>query len=208
MEQFLIDMIEQPAIPYAIMSRVTDFYIGMLERVMAVVGDRVDFIWTSDDIAHQQGPLVSKQLWKDLIAPHHERLNKRVHQLGCRVMYHSCGAVRSFLPELVGIGTDVLDVLQFSAAGMDPLEIKESFGNKLVFHGGMDVQSLLPFGTEQEVRQGTRKLIRILGKGGGYILGPTHNIQVDTPPENIIAMYAEAGSLTPTVQSARTIRTR
>ena len=192
MEQFLIDMATQPEIPYEIMRRVTDFYIGMAERVMHAAGPRIDLIWTSDDIAHQHGRLVSVKTWRDLIAPHHERLNRRVHELGARVMYHSCGAVRAFIPGLVEIGVDVLDVLQFSAAGMDPCEIKAAFGGKLSFHGGMDVQSTLPFGTVEDVRRVTRERIAVLARGGGYILAPTHNIQADTPPENIMAMYDEA----------------
>lgn len=195
MEQFLIDMIERPVLVFEIMSYVTDFYVGMLEQVMATAGDRVDFIWTSDDIAHQHGPLFSTETWSDLIAPHHERLNRRVHELGSRVLYHSCGAVRPFIPDLMKIGVDVLDVLQFSADGMDPVELKDSFGQQLSFHGGMDVQGLLPFGTVEEVRRTARERIDVLGEQGGYILSPTHNIQIDTPPENILAMYEEAGSL-------------
>lgn len=195
MEQFMIDMIERPELPYEIMRSVTDFYAGMLERVMAAAGDRIDLIWTSDDIAHQRGKLMSERTWRELVAPHHERLNRCIHELGSRVMYHSCGAVRPFIPALIEIGVDVLDVLQFSADGMNPREIKASFGDRLCFHGGMDVQSTLPRGTEEEVRRVTRERIEVLGKGGGYILSPTHNIQVDTPPSNIVAMYAEAGSL-------------
>jgi uroporphyrinogen decarboxylase len=110
-------------------------------------------------------------------------------------MYHSCGSVRPFIPDLLAIGIDVLDVLQFSADGMDPEEIKSSFGEKLCFHGGVDVQGLLPFGMEEEVRTAVRQLIEVLGRNGGYILSPTHNIQVDTPPENIVAIYEEAGSV-------------
>ncbi|MFQ5854259.1 MAG: uroporphyrinogen decarboxylase family protein [Anaerolineae bacterium] len=197
MEQFFVDMVKQPDIAYEIMRHVTDFYTGMLERVMDAVGDRIDLIWTSDDIAHQHGLLMSKSTWRELIAPHHERLNRRIHGLGTRVMYHSCGAVRPFIPDLIEIGVDVLDVLQFSADDMDPLDIKATFGNRLCFHGGIDVQSTLPFGTEEEVRQVTRERIEVLGKGGGYILAPTHNVQVDTPPQNIVAMYAETGSLRP-----------
>ena len=195
MEQFMIDMIERPELPYEIMRRVADFYAGLLDRVMAAAGGRIDLIWTSDDIAHQRGKLMSERTWRELVAPHHERLNRRIHEHGARVMYHSCGAVRPFIPALIEIGVDVLDVLQFSANGMDPREIKASFGDRLCFHGGMDVQSTLPRGTEEEVRQVTRERIEVLGKGGGYILSPTHNIQVDTPPANIVAMYAEAGSL-------------
>ena len=196
MEQFFIDMATEPEIAFEIMRRVTDFYLGMLDRVMRAAGGRIDLIWTSDDIAHQHGRLMSERCWRELVAPHHARLNQRVHELGARVMYHSCGAVRPFVPGLIGIGVDVLDVLQFSADGMDPRELKASFGDRLCFHGGMDVQTTLPFGTEDEVRRVTRERIATLGAGGGYILSPTHNIQGDTPAANVIAMYAEAGSLT------------
>lgn len=190
-----MDLADQPDLVYEIMRRVTDFYVGMLDRVAAAAGSRIDLIWTSDDVAHQHGKLISLRTWRELVAPHHERLNRRVHELGLRVMYHCCGSVRSFIPGLIEIGVDVLDVLQFSADHMDPREIKTCFGDKLCFHGGMDVQSTLPRGDEEEVRRITRERIEILGRDGGYILSPTHNIQVDTPPANIVAMYAEAGSL-------------
>ena len=195
MERFLTDMVERPDLAWEIMRRVTDFYLDLLERVLAACGDRIDLIWTSDDIAHQRGRLMSERLWRQLVAPHHERFNHRVHDLGSRVMYHSCGAVRPFIPGLIDIGVDVLDVLQFSASGMDPLEIKESFGDRLAFHGGIDVQSTLPRSAAVEVRRITRERIDVLGRGGGYVLSPTHNIQPDTPPENILAVYREAGSL-------------
>lgn len=194
MEQFLVDLATRPEIAWEIMRRVADFYMGMLERVMRAAGSRIDLIWTSDDIAHQHGRMMSLKCWRELVAPHHERLNRRVHELGARVMYHSCGAVRAFIPGLIEIGVDVLDVLQFSAAGMDPRDIKDNFGDRLSFHGGMDVQSTLPFGSEESVRRTARERIDILGKRGGYILAPTHNIQADTPPGNIVAMYEEAGS--------------
>jgi uroporphyrinogen decarboxylase len=194
MESFLVDMVNQPDLPYEIMRRVTDFYLGLLDRVMAAAGDRIDIIWTSDDIAHQHGQIVSSRIWRDLIAPHHARLNWRIHQLGARVMYHCCGAVRPFIPGLIEIGVDVLDVLQFSADDMDPRAIKAEFGDKLCFHGGMDVQTTLPRGTEDEVRRVARETIDVLGRNGGYILAPTHNVQIDTPPANIVAMYVEAGS--------------
>ncbi len=197
MEQFLVDLIERPEWAWEIMRRVTDFYVEMLDRVMAAAGGHVDLVWTSDDIAHQHGSLLSPGCWQTMVAPHHERLNRRIHEHGARVMYHCCGAVRPFVPGLARIGVDVLDVLQFSAAKMDPREIKQAFGETLCFHGGMDVQSTLPAGTPEEVRRVTQERIDVLGRDGGYILAPTHNIQIDTPPANIVAMYAQAGSLGP-----------
>jgi uroporphyrinogen decarboxylase len=195
MEQFMVDLVMQPLLAFEIMQHITDFYMGMLDRVMAATGDRIDLIWTSDDIAHQHGSLISRRLWEELIVPHHARLNRRIHELGSRVMYHSCGAVKPFIPGLIEIGVDVLDVLQFSADGMNPREIKAEFGDRLCFHGGMDVQTTLPGSTEPEVRQIARERITVLGRNGGYVLAPTHNIQVDTPPANMVAMYVEAGSV-------------
>jgi uroporphyrinogen decarboxylase len=195
METLLVDLVERPELAYALFEKITCSLLGKLEIVMKTVGPRIDFVWTSDDLAHQHGPLVSPRLWRELIAPHHERFNRRVHELGSRVMYHSCGAVRPFIPGLIDIGVDVLDVLQFSADGMDPAEIKSSFGDRLGFHGGVDVQRLLPFGTPESVGSTVRTLIDTLARGGGFILCPSHNIQVDTPPENILAIYQEAGSL-------------
>lgn len=195
MEQFMADMALEPQMALEIMRYVSEFYMGLLDRVMSVVGERVDLIWTSDDIAHQRGPLISERTWRTVIAPFHEKFNRRVHELGARVMYHSCGAVRRFIPGLIGIGVDVLDVLQFSANGMDPCEIKSNFGDRLCFHGGMDVQSTLPLSVDGEVGRVAKERIRVLGRNGGYILSPGHNIQIDTPIRNILAMYAAAGSL-------------
>lgn len=195
LEQFMVDMVSRPEIPFEIMRHVTDFFCALAERALTRLGDRVDLIWTSDDIAHQRGLMLSPSLWKDLIQPHHERLNRLVHAMGGRIMYHCCGSVMDMIPNLIEMGIDVLDVLQFSAANMDPEVLKRRFGDRLSFHGGVDVQQLLPFATPGQVAQHTRHLIEVLGAGGGFILSPTHNIQIDVPPENILAVYRAAGSL-------------
>ncbi len=196
MEQFMIDMVMNPDIAHEILRRVTDVYMSRLESVMAALGERVDLIWTSDDIAHQQGLLLSLDMWRTFIYPHHERFNRRVHELGAKVMYHSCGAVLDAIPGLIEMGIDVLDVLQFSAAKMDPTPIKERFGDRLCFHGGADVQGLLPkVETPEEVRRALRPIIDIMGESGGFILSPSHNIQADVSPEKIIAVYQAAGSI-------------
>lgn len=195
MERFLSDMLLAPDMAGEMIRRVSEFYMGSLDRVMAAAGERVDLVWTGDDIAHQRSPLMSLKTWRTLIAPFQEQFNRRVHELGARVMYHSCGAVRSFIPGLIEIGVDVLEVLQFSAKGMVPGEIKASFGDRLCFHGGMDVQTTLPLSGDGEVSRVTKERIEVLGRNGGYILSPGHNIQSDTPVRNILAMYTAAGSM-------------
>ena len=195
MKKILIDMAIRPEIPYEIMRRVSHFFIALVERVLSKYGARIDLIWTSDDVAHQQGTMISPKMWKDLILPHHIRFNQQVHDLGCRIMHHSCGSIRSFIPGLIEAGIDVLDVLQFSAKDMDPIDLKKTFGDRLCFHGGLDVQSVLPRLPTKEVREEVKRIISIMGQGGGYIFSPTHNIQIDTPRESIVAAYESAGSI-------------
>jgi uroporphyrinogen decarboxylase len=96
------------------------------------------------------------------------------------------------VPGLMDMGIDILQALQFDARGMDPLAIKERYGRRLCFEGGVSVQKTLPFGTPEDVRREVRERIRVLGRDGGYILGPSHVIQDGTPPENIVAMFDEA----------------
>ena len=195
MEQLFMDMALDPDIPYEIMRHISDVFLVLAERVLTQLGDRVDLIWTSDDIAHQHGMLMSLPMWRELIFPHHERFNRRVHELGGRVMYHSCGSIVNALPGLIEMGIDVLDVLQFSADNMVPEHLKSTYGDQLCFHGGADVQQLLPRASEEEVGSTISHIIKVMGREGGFILSPSHAVQVDTPPANIVAIYREAGSL-------------
>jgi uroporphyrinogen decarboxylase len=149
-------------------------------------------IYTYDDIAAQNAPLISKDMWREFLRPYHVKLNSVIHGLGKTVMYHSCGAVYDMIPLLAELPIDVLNPIQPSAAGMDFVRIKEKFGNALCFHGGIDIQRLLPFGSAEDVRAAVRRAIETLGKGGGYIMTSAHYIQADTPVENILAMYETA----------------
>jgi uroporphyrinogen decarboxylase len=152
----------------------------------------VDLAFTADDIAGQRGLLLSLDMWERFIKPHHRRLNRAIHEFGVKVIYHSDGAVTKAVPGLIDMGIDVLQALQFSARGMDPGALKQDFGDRLCFEGGVSVQTTLPFGTVDEVRGETEKLITVLGRSGGYILGPSHAIQAGTPPENVLAMFDTA----------------
>jgi uroporphyrinogen decarboxylase len=109
-----------------------------------------------------------------------------------KVCFHSCGSVYYFIPHFIDIGIDALNPVQVTAAKMEPERLKGDFGGKIAFWGGINTQRILPFGTPAEVTAETRRIISILGKGGGYILNTVHNIQAEVPPENIVAMY-EAG---------------
>jgi uroporphyrinogen decarboxylase len=195
-----MDLIDSPEMVHAIFERVTAFYTAHFKRMLEAADGRVDLAFTADDIGGQEGLLMSLKTWEALIKPYHMRLNKVIHDFGVKVIYHTDGAVMKAVPGLIDMGIDVLQALQFSARGMDPAVLKENYGRRLCFEGGVSVQTTLPFGTPQEVRQEVEMLITTLGRGGGYILGPSHAIQAGTPPENILAMFETALEFYPHAQ--------
>ena len=156
-------------------------------------GHDVTLFEAADAIGGQNGLLMSLGMWEEHLKPYHVRLNRVIHEYGAKVIYHSDGAVMQAVGGLIDMGIDVLQALQFDAAGMDPVALKADYGDRLCFAGGISVQKTLPFGTPCEVRGEVRDRLRVLGKNGGYILGPSHVIQDGTPPENIVAMFDAAG---------------
>ena len=191
-ERFLIDLIEQPDIACAIMDRFTDIYIENTLRVIEAAGGLLDMVYTYDDVGIQEGPLLSPRMWREYILPRHQRLNAaiRAAKYPVKIMYHSCGAIYPFIAAFIDdMGIDVLNPLQPRAAGMDMARIKAEFGDRLSFHGAIDIQHTLPYGTPAEVQAEVRERCRVLGRGGGYICASAHYIQADTPLENVIAMY-------------------
>ena len=196
LERFLIDMARQPEIAQAIMTRWADFWIDLGRKVLEAADGRVDIAWTWDDVGTQGGPMISPRMWEKLVKPHHVRLNQALKQYGAKIMYHSCGSIRPFIDGFVDMGVEILNPLQPRAEGMDLKWIKATYGNRLSFHGGMDIQHTLPHGTVEDVAAEVCERIEVLGAGGGYILAPAHAFQADTPPENIVAMY-DTARLTP-----------
>lgn len=191
-EQCLLDLALQPELIEAILERVTRFFLEHITRCLRAAPGAIDLVFTADDIGSQIGPLIAPQTWEKHLKPYHQRLCERIHELGAKVIYHSDGAIMEFVPGLIDAGIDILQALQFDAAGMDPAVLKERYGDRLCFQGGVSVQQTLPHGTPEDVRAEVRRLIDTLGRGGGYILGPSHAIQAGTPPANIVAMFDEA----------------
>jgi uroporphyrinogen decarboxylase len=193
-ERMFMDLVLNPELAHGIMQRVTDFWAEHCRRQLEAIPGEVDLVFTADDIGGQDGLLMSLPMWEQFIKPHHARLNTLVHEHGARVIYHSDGAVMEAVPGLLDMGIDVLQALQFDARGMDPAALKSDFGDRLCFEGGISVQSTLPFGTPEDVRAEVRERITVLGRGGGYILGPSHAIQAGTPPQNILALFDTAAT--------------
>ena len=191
-QQALIDLLRNPQFTHCLYEKIAGFYLKFNRRCFEEAGDLIDIFMMGEDLGTQGGLLVSPRVFREFIKPYlarHVRLAKRY---GIEVMLHSCGAIRALIPELIEIGIDILNPIQVRAKGMKPAELKREFGDRLSFHGGVDIQKTLPRGTPEDVRAEVRNRVRTLGKGGGYILCSTHNIQADTPIENILAMYEEA----------------
>jgi uroporphyrinogen decarboxylase len=150
-------------------------------------------IMQGDDLAVQDGPAMSIDMYRRFIKPRQAKIFNLIKQkTEAKLLYHCCGSVRPFIPDLIDIGVDAINPVQVSAKGMDTKELKREFGDKLSFWGAIDTQRVLPFGNVDEVKKEVERRIDDLAPGGGYVLSAVHNIQADVPPENIMAMYNTA----------------
>jgi uroporphyrinogen decarboxylase len=159
------------------------------KRIYEAIPGKVTFSYVAEDLGSQEALLFSPAQIREFLLPRMKRMMDLVHEHGGIVFTHSDGAIRDIIPDLIEIGMDVLNPVQWRCAGMDREGLKRDFGDRIAFHGAMDNQHTLAFGTVEEVRQEVRDNVRILGEGGGYVLAPCHNIQAVGPPENVVAMY-------------------
>jgi uroporphyrinogen decarboxylase len=189
MEPFLIDIAVRPDMAHYIMTKFTDFYCEDLKRTLSITGGGIDIFLVYSDLGSQAGPLISRTMFDEFFAPYAKRLFGVARDAGIRTMLHSCGSIREFIPSLIDIGIEILNPIQVQAVGMEPCELKNRFGKQLCFHGAVDEQGVLPNGTPNDVRREVRTRVNQLGTDGGYIICATHNIQIDTPLQNILAMY-------------------
>ncbi len=189
LENALVDvMINQDMADY-LQERFVSFYIEDFHRTMEAAGGRIDVFWALTDLGTQDRLLMGREAMDRYIFAPLKRLADVVHAAGVKLMFHSCGAVREVIPELIACGVDILNPLQPAAKGMKPAGLKRDFGAKIAFHGGIDIQYLLPQKSPNEVAAEAGRVGRLLCDRGGYVLSPSHNIQLDTPTENIRAMY-------------------
>lgn len=188
-DRILTDMYENEAIARAIFERITDFYCGYLRRTLEAAEGAIDIVFTGDDFGMQANTFVPDDTWRAFLREGFRRFIDIGHAFGCKVAHHTCGSVVSLIPDFIECGLDILNPLQPEARGMDHARLKREFGRDLTFHGGMSIQKTLPYGTVDDVRNEVADRIAKLARGGGYILCTAHNIQPDTPPENIDALF-------------------
>ncbi|MFC2075508.1 uroporphyrinogen decarboxylase family protein [candidate division KSB1 bacterium] len=192
-EDFFSDLILDRKLAQAILDHVTAIKIAYWSKVLPLLGDTVSVVVEVDDLATQNGLMISPDIYRKMIKPCHTKVHQAIKEASkgrVKIFFHSCGAVRELLPDLIESGIDILNPLQVSAAGMEPSEIKRDFGDVLSFWGGaVNSQSTLPRGTPDEVRDETKRNIETLAPGGGFVFAPIHNVQRDVPVENFMAMW-------------------
>lgn len=193
MEQFLVDLVIDEPLAQAIIERVARYLFEALDRLLEQAPQGFDIFYLADDYCMTSGPLFSPEVFNRLIKPYLRKIADRLHAHHKKFLLHVCGSVILLLPEIIDAGVDMLEPIQRRSVGMDLEKLKRVFGKDLCFYGSVDILQTLNKGTVEQVREEVRNNMRILGRSGGFIIGPGHTyIQIDTPLENILAMYETA----------------
>ncbi len=197
-EDWFVDLAADPTLACALFDAVLEVNLGACSAILREVGQQVDVVVGSDDLGLQGGLMIAPETYRSLLKPRHAKYFRLMHDMSpAKVLFHSCGSVVDILDDLIGMGVEVLNPVQVSAAGMDPPALKKRFGSRLSFWGGVDTQRVLPFGSVDEVRAEVERRVETLGRDGGYVLGAVHNIQPDVPAQNVLAMYEHARKYVP-----------
>lgn len=169
-------------------------WLENLRRFVAAVGDRVQILQICDDFGTQTAPFLSVKMFRERLLPFYKRGLDWIHaNTSMKVLLHSDGAIYPLIPSIIEMGVDILNPVQTSASGMDPVRLKAEFGDQLTFWGGsLDCQQTLPFGTSEQVADEVSQHVRAFKPGGGYVFAPVHNIQAGVPPENVVTMFNTA----------------
>jgi uroporphyrinogen decarboxylase len=193
-EQVLVDVALEDPVYLELMDKFQDFWYGMMERILQAGEGMIDVLYLGEDYGNQNGLMISPNSFEKLFAPKMKKFFDLAHKYGARSMMHCCGSCRDLISRFIDLGLDILEVVQVDAAKMDIRELHKEFYGKIAFCGSMSVQSTLPFGTREEIINEVNLRKQLFAKGG-MIIAATHDIQVGTPIENILAMYNAIGSL-------------
>ena len=192
-ERLMMDLILEKSFAKALLDKVADIQIEFFRHYLDAVGEYIDVIMVTDDLGAENGPLISPEHYREMIKPAQKKLWQSIkNDTKAYLFLHSCGSISKFIPDLIEIGVDILNPIQVAAKDMDPKRLKEEFGDKLTFWGGVDTQRVLPFGSPEDVEREVKTRLADMAPGGGYVLTAVHNIQAGVRPENICMMYDAA----------------
>jgi uroporphyrinogen decarboxylase len=193
-DAFCTDLYWNVELAHAILDKITETDIALWDLFLQHVGGYVQVVAQGDDLGTQRGPWISPAMYRKLIKPYHKRLYDFIHsRTNAKVFMHSCGSVYDLVPDLIDVGVEILNPIQRSAAKMDIVKLKQEFGRELSFWGGgIDVQQVLPFASLEQIEDEVKRSLNVLGKDGGYVFCPAHNIQPDVSPDRIDRLYQTA----------------
>ena len=188
-EQSLIDLTLIPDLAHGLIDPITHHVCEITEKMVEVADGRAHYLRASDDWGMQTGLLVSASMFREFYKEPTRRWFDSARRHGLWVFYHTDGSVVELLDDFVDLGVQILNPVQTTCAGMDPIWLKREYGDRFCFHGAVDTQRVLPHGTPEEVKRETLRRMAQLGADGGYVVASCHNLQADTPVENVMAMY-------------------
>ena len=194
-ENFLLNIALNRELVQLLVNRMTDFYIEMNTRYFEVVKDKMDVFFMGNDFGSQSGLMISEEDWYEIYYTNYKKLIDLAHSFNLRVMVHSCGSIEPLIPHFIKLGVDIIDPIQTTAKGMDPKILGEKYGKQISFHGAIDTQSVIPYGTSEEIETHVSNLIRHLNKNKNYIAAPSNNFMTGTPPQNIETVYETINKL-------------
>ena len=194
METALMNMIAEPELYHYVDDHVVDFYCKALKIFLEATKGKVHAILIGDDMGSQRALMISPKQVAEFVTPGAKKLIDIAHSYGVKVIYHSCGSIYEAIPDIIEAGADAIHPIQAKAANMEPWRLKEKFGDRVSFCGGVDTQDLLPNGTPEDVRAKVRELREIFPTG--LIISPSHEaLQIDVPAENVKALFDAVAEL-------------
>ncbi|MEI6102237.1 MAG: uroporphyrinogen decarboxylase family protein, partial [Eubacteriales bacterium] len=192
MEETMVKLYTSPDVIEASVERFEAFMLPVFKKVLDMHSKDMDFFWMGDDFSTQRGIMIAPDIWRKFFKPVYLKMFSLIKSYGVKVWFHSCGSFAPVIGELVDGGMDVWETVQAHLEGNEPEVLKQKYGKNLSFFGAINCQRTLPFGTPEDVRREVRERFRVLGKGGGYIVGPDHSLQKNMPAQNIEALFDEA----------------
>ncbi len=191
MDNYLTYLGLYPDKAFQFSGKLCDLHLKSLEKWLGAVGPYIDIILFGDDLGGQKGPLISPQMYRQMVKPYHRKLWRRAKELAdVKVMLHCCGGVRELMRDFIDAGLDAINPVQINAVGMDPAGLKGEFGEAITFWGGgCDTRDILPYGSPEQVADHVSRQVRLLRPGGGFVFQQVHNILADVPAENVVAMF-------------------
>ncbi|MGB6649126.1 MAG: uroporphyrinogen decarboxylase family protein [Bacteroidota bacterium] len=189
MEQVLVDLTMDEPAGLLFMDRKNDVQLEVLRRSLEAAEGAIDILWLGEDLGTQRGPLISLELFRRHIRPRHQKFVDLAREFGIPVMMHSCGSSSWAFDDFLEMGITIVDTLQPEAKDMSPAHLKDTFGDRLSFHGCISTAGPVAYGTVEDTERNVRETLEVMMPGGGYAFSPTHMLQDNSPAENVVAMY-------------------